>query len=85
MSAPIYPIHLRRDFERRWAARMVREATGQSPPEGTDTCACGKTVTAPSSSTYSPDEVANYWECSACGRQWKTIAPSREAGEQPTS
>jgi hypothetical protein len=80
MNALIYPIHLQRDFERRWAARMVRDPTRQSPPEGTDTCACGNTVTAPSSSTYSPDEIANYWECSACGRRWKTIAPSHTVG-----
>jgi hypothetical protein len=76
MDGLIYPIHFRRDFERRWAARIVRDATRQSPAAGTDTCVCGATVTAPIGSTYSPDEIANYWECSACGRRWKTTAPS---------
>lgn len=81
MNALTYPIHLRREFERRWAARMVRDSARQSPPEGTDTCVCGAMVTAPSSSTFSPDEVTNYWECSACGIRWKTIAPSKPTGE----
>jgi hypothetical protein len=80
MSAPIYPIHLRRDFERRWAAKMALHDARRSPPEGAATCVCGDTVTAPSSSTYSPDEVSNYWECSECGRRWKTIAPSHAVG-----
>lgn len=86
MSAPIYPIHLRRDFEQRWAARTACGKARRSPPEGRATCVCGEIVTAPSSSTYSPDEVANYWECSACGKRWKTIAPSHPAGYwRPTS
>jgi hypothetical protein len=33
-----HAIHLRRDYERRWAARMVRDETRQLPQEGTDTC-----------------------------------------------
>ena len=86
MNAPIYPIHLRREFERRWASRMACGEARRSPAKGTATCICGDTVTAPSSSTYSPDEVANHWECSACGTRWKTIAPGHpaEAG-RPTS
>ena len=77
MNAIIYPIHFRRNFEQRWAARMVRDEPRRSPPEGTDSCICGHTVIAPSSSTYAPNEVANHWECPACGRQWETTAPSR--------
>jgi hypothetical protein len=76
MNALLYPIHLQRDFERRWAARGVRDETRQSPPEGTDTCRCGRTAIAPYSSTYSPNGVANYWKCSACGRRWKSTASS---------
>jgi hypothetical protein len=72
MNALIYPIHLRRDFERRRAARMADDPTRQSPPSGTDTCVCGATVTAPSSSTYAPDRITNHWECSVCSRRWKT-------------
>jgi len=77
MNAIIYPIHFRRNFEQRWAARMVSdEPRRSSPPEGTDSCICGHRVIAPSSSTYGPNEVVNHWECSTCGRQWKTTAPA---------
>jgi len=72
MNAIIYPIHFRRAFEQRWAARTVREEPRRSPPEGTDTCTCGHKVIAPSSSTYGPNEVVNRWECSACGNRWET-------------
>lgn len=53
MNGLTYPIHLRREFERRWAARMVRDSTRQSPPVRTDTSVCGAMVIAPSSSTFS--------------------------------
>jgi hypothetical protein len=87
MDGLIYPIHFQRDFERRWAARIVRDVARQWPAEGTDTCVCGATVTAPIESTYSPAEIANDWECSACGKRWKTIAPGQptESGGQPTN
>jgi hypothetical protein len=75
MNAIIYPIHLRRQFEQRWAARIVRDEPRRSPPEGTDTCICGQTVIAPRISTYAPDEIVNHWECSACGKRWATTAP----------
>jgi hypothetical protein len=75
MNAIIYPIHLRRNFQRRLAARFVSDDLHRSPPEGTDTCACGHTVVAPCRSTYAPNEVVNHWECSACGRRWETTAP----------
>jgi hypothetical protein len=68
-------IRLRRNFEQRWAARMVFDEPRRSPPEGTDTCVCGHTVIAPSSSTYAANEVVNHWECSVCGRRWETTAP----------
>ena len=87
MSALIYPIHIQRAFERHWAARMVCSARRRSRPEGTEACVCGRIVVAPSSS----NEVANYWECPACGRRWKTVAPShglnasgQQAGERTT-
>jgi hypothetical protein len=78
MNAIIYPIHFRRAFEQRWAARMVHDAARRSPPEGTDTCTCGHKVIAPSSSTCGPNEVVSRWECSACGRRWETTAPDRD-------
>lgn len=74
MTAIIYPLHFRRTFEQRWAARMG-DHSRRSPPEGTDRCVCGHTVVAPASSTYTPDGVVNHWQCSACGRSWTTSAP----------
>jgi hypothetical protein len=74
LNAIIYPIHLRRNFEQRWASRMVSDEPRRSPPEGTDTCVCGHIVIAPSNSTYTPGEVVNHWECPACGRRWETTA-----------
>jgi hypothetical protein len=76
MNAIIYPIHLRRDFEQRWAARMVRDQALRSPVEGTDSCICGQTVIAPSSSACGPNEVL----CSACGRGRETTAPGDDRG-----
>jgi hypothetical protein len=76
VNAVIYPIHLRRNFQQRSAAKFMSDDLRRSPPEGTATCVCGHTVIAPSRSTYAPKEVVNHWECSACGRCWKTTAPS---------
>lgn len=75
MNEIIYPIHFHRKFERNWASRVAREApVRRSRPEGTDTCHCGESITAPYSSNYSPDAVVNKWHCSACGRRWTTTA-----------
>jgi hypothetical protein len=83
MNAIIYPLHLRRRFERRWAARMVRDEPRRSPSQGTDTCACGQVITAPISSTYLPTGIVNEWRCSACGRHWDTIADTGAASTKP--
>jgi hypothetical protein len=80
MNSPIYPIQLHRDFERRWAARMARDSSAQSPSEGTHTCVCGNSVTAPNRPTYSSVEITNYRHCGVCGTSWKTIAPSHVGG-----
>jgi hypothetical protein len=70
-----YPIYLQRSFERRWAARIVRDQPRRSPAQGTDTCdCCGNVVTAPSAVTYSPKGVVNVWRCTVCGNQWNTVA-----------
>jgi hypothetical protein len=65
------------------AAKVVHNEPRHSPPQGTDTCICGHTLIAPIGSTYATDEVANHWECSACGRQWKTTAPSHSNPADP--
>jgi hypothetical protein len=78
MNAIIYPIHLQRNFERRWANRDARELPiRRSRPEGTDTCACGYTVTAPVNSQYSLHVVTNKWHCSKCNARWTTEASIR--------
>jgi hypothetical protein len=71
----IYPLHIRRSFERRWAARIIRDDTRRSPPRGTDTCpGCGNLVTAPISSTYLPTgKIVNHWRCSVCDNSWETF------------
>ena len=74
MNAIIYPVHFHRDFERRWATRMAGAKPRRSRREGRDTCECGNIVTAPSGSSYSPSGVINEWWCTACGRQWETVA-----------
>jgi hypothetical protein len=75
MNAIIYPIHLQRRSERKWANRVARELTiRRSRPEGTDTCACGNTVTAPVNSQYSLHVVINKWHCSKCNSPWTTEA-----------
>jgi hypothetical protein len=78
MSAPIYPLHFHRQFERRWAARAADDQDRRSPSQGTDKCtACGHVVTAPSSSTHLPTgRIVNYWRCSACGNAWDTFVES---------
>jgi hypothetical protein len=78
MTAVIYPISFQRRFERDGAKGVAQDA-GPAPartssPEGTDTCTCGHTVTAPYSSNYSAKTVVNKWHCSACGARWKTTA-----------
>jgi len=70
----IYPLHLQRNFERRWASRIVRDEPRRSPSRGTNTCTCGHLITAPVSSTCLPLGVVNEWHCSACGKNWETIA-----------
>ena len=82
MGVIIYPLHIRQKFEQRWAARMVRDEPRRSPPQGTDSCLCGHVVIAPSSSTYTPMEIVNAWQCSACGEQWKTTADTDDS-EKP--
>ncbi|OPH83020.1 hypothetical protein B2M20_08490 [Nitrobacter vulgaris] len=75
MYAMVYPIHLQRSSERRWANRVAREIPlRRSRPEGTDTCACGNAVTAPVNSRYSPHIVANEWHCTKCNARWTTEA-----------
>jgi len=78
MNVLIYPLHLHRQFERRWAARMAGDQHRRSPPQGTDTCsACGHVVTAPSKSTYLPTgKIVNRWRCSACGHAWDSFVDS---------
>ena len=89
MSAPIYPLHFHRQFERRWAARAADDQDRRSPSQGTDKCtACGHVVTAPSSSTHLPTgRIVNYWRCSACGNAWDTFAdsPVRKDAKSPVS
>jgi hypothetical protein len=85
MNAIIYPLHLQRRFESRWAARMARDEPRRSPSQGTDTCACGRVITAPISSTYSPRGIVNEWRCSACGRHWDTIADTGAASTKTRS
>jgi hypothetical protein len=73
--APInYPIHIRRNFNRRWNALFAQKAPRNSPPEGTDTCRCGDVVTAPSASFHTTLLVVNEWRCSRCGERWQTMA-----------
>jgi hypothetical protein len=78
MDVIFYPLHVQRRFEQRWAARMVRDEPRRSPPQGTDTCLCGHVVTAPSSSTYTKMGAVNEWQCSACGKHWRTTADAEK-------
>jgi hypothetical protein len=78
MYAMVYPIHLQRKSERKWANRVPRELPiRRSRPDGTDTCACGYTVTAPVSSRYSLHVIINKWHCSKCDAWWTTEAAVR--------
>jgi len=85
MNALIYPVHVRRQFERRWSARATDHENRRSPAQGTDTCAtCGHVVTAPLRSTHLPTgKIVNHWRCSSCGTDWETFveAPVREENE----
>jgi len=84
MDAIVYPLHVQRRFEQRWAARrVVDDEFRRSPPQGTDTCRCGDVVTAPSHSTYTPTGVVNEWQCSACGGHWQTIADAEHLSCAP--
>ncbi|MDR6305352.1 hypothetical protein GGQ85_003074 [Nitrobacter vulgaris] len=77
MYAMVYPIHLQKRSERRWANRIAREIPiRRSRPEGTDSCACGNVVTAPVSSQYAPYVVTNEWHCTKCDTRWTTEAPA---------
>lgn len=79
MDVLVYPLHVRRQFERRWAATVAEEQSRRSPAEGTDTCnTCGHVVTAPSASTHLPTgRIVNHWHCSTCGNTWDTFVESR--------
>lgn len=89
MNALIYPVHVRRQFERRWAARATDHENRRSPAQGTDTCTtCGHVVTAPSRSTHLPTgKIINHWRCSSCGTDWETFveAPVKEEEHKGSS
>lgn len=83
MNALIYPLHLHRQFERRWAARATGDR--RSPPQGTDTCTTsGHVVTAPSGSTHLPTGKIVQWRCSASGNSRETFVDS-SAGNSETA
>lgn len=82
MNAIIYPLHLRRTFERRWAARATRDETRRSPSQGTDICGCGNLVTAPASPAYLPTgKIMNRWRCTACGASWEMFVDPASSNE----
>lgn len=75
MNVTTYPLHLSRNFERRWSARAIGGEGRRSPSRGTDNCTvCGHVVTAPVTSTYLPTgKIINEWQCSACHNSWHTF------------
>jgi len=72
LNAIIYPAHIHRTFERRWATRMAAAAPRRSRSEGTDTCECGNVATARCGSSYSRAGATNQWRCAAWGKRWET-------------
>ena len=74
--------HLSNSSSKKVRAQMGKSLAGELPvrrsrPEGTDTCACGYTVTAPVNSQYSLHIVTNKWHCSKCNARWTTEASIR--------
>jgi hypothetical protein len=69
-----YPLDVQRRSERRWTARLNTIQPRRALPRGTNMCSCGHPVIAPSNSACLPASIVNYWQCSACGSKWETIA-----------
>lgn len=71
-----YPLHLCRNFERRWSAKAVQGNGQHLPLQGTDGCtACGRIATAVLHATCLPTgKLNNQWRCQVCRNSWQTSA-----------
>lgn len=73
MNVLLYPLHLCRQFERRWSAKVIRDGGQPLSSPGADGCAaCGRLVMAPVHSTYLPTgKFVNQWRCPVCRNAWQ--------------
>jgi hypothetical protein len=72
LKAIIYPLHIHRTFESRWATRVAAAKPRRSRSEDTDTCECGNVVGVPRDSSNSRSADINQWPSAACGSYWET-------------
>lgn len=54
----IYPLHLQRRFEQRWASRVVRDKLQRSLSPATSACNCGRSIAPPVSLANSPTAIS---------------------------
>jgi hypothetical protein len=73
LNVILYPLHLWRNLERRWTARVAQDESQGSSTRAEGCNACDRVVKAPVHSTYLPTgNVVYQWRCSECRNSWQT-------------